>query len=75
MVPDRNDPRWQALISAPLKAELHSFALKMLLTRLRNAYGRDATPPTLQACATELHSFFVRNEEIAREDLSALIGG
>jgi len=74
VVPNRNDSRWQALITGPLKSDLHSFALKMLLTRLRNTYGRDSTPQTLQSCTTELHSFFVRNEEIAREDLKALLG-
>lgn len=74
MVPDKNDSRWQALITAPLKSELHSFALKMMLTRLRNTYGRDSKPETLQSCVAELHSFFVRNEEIARDDLKSLLG-
>ena len=73
MVPDKNDARWQTLIAAPLRCELHSFALKMLLTRLRSTYGRESTPQALQTCAAELHSFFVRNEEIAREDLKALL--
>ena len=74
MVPAKTDSRWQALITGPLKKELHSFALKMLLTRLRSTYGRDSTPQVLSSCTAELHTFFVRNEEIARDDLQALFG-
>lgn len=70
MVPSKENPKWRDVLERELTTPLNSFALKMLVTRLRSEVKRD--PATLPNSIDELHSFFVRNEEIAREDLKRL---
>jgi hypothetical protein len=72
MLPSNADPRWRALLVAPLAFEPRSFALKLLLTRLRRDVERDASGKKVDGAVEELRGFLERHAEISREDMRSI---
>lgn len=59
-MPPKSHPNWARIVRDRQNIEFEFFATKIILGRLNNAFKQD--PGKLDACITELHDFFVKND-------------
>ena len=70
-------PCWMRVISGQGPKNLGFLATKLVLSRLSQAYKRDASPDNFRRCVAELREFFYKNRNLPKvqEDLKKIIMG
>lgn len=72
MVPQKTNPAIKALVLGEIQPPLQCLALKILVKRLQLAVQSDKSPANIQKQVDTLYDFFVKNEAIARQDITNL---
>ena len=74
MVPERNHPKWAALIQGRLQCKFSHTAAAMLLFRLQNEVRQDVSTDTLCRAIEEMHAFFTKYERMLETEIKAIFG-
>lgn len=72
MVPDKTHRAYRELVLGEKQIELKCLALKILLGRMQLSAMADRSPQNIQKHIDSLHSFFARNEQLAKRDIEAV---
>lgn len=72
MIPDINDKRWEELILNPKRYQFHLLSLKILMSRVYGKLKSDPSKENIDRCKMEVYDFFVKNEQISRNDLNLI---
>ena len=72
MTIDKERPEWQMLITRELNPNLNSFALQLILDRIRDSY--DDRLYSLDSAIDQLHYECTKNSELFRSDLEVIFG-
>ncbi len=73
-IPLASEKAWSDILSGQVRYDFECFALKILLGRLNLIVERE--PAKIQACASQLREFFVKNAQLpsAQRDLKKIFG-
>lgn len=71
-LPSATDPRWRDIVTGKTTRPWKMLALKILMTRIVQTMQDNPSPETIAANIEELHAFFVKNRQAARDDLASL---
>ena len=72
MVPDKSHRAYRELVLGEKQVELKCLALKILLGRIHLSTMTDRSPQNIQKHIDSLHSFFTRNEQLAKRDIETI---
>lgn len=72
IVPPVSHARWRDVASGRIHREWSLLATKILVTRIQRAVAQDQSPATLDRFVGEIHTFFVKNAQLAKADLVAI---
>ncbi|HTI01935.1 MAG TPA: hypothetical protein VL752_13395 [Acidisoma sp.] len=73
-VPPITDQRWRDVATGKIARPWKLLAVKIMMTRILGLTKADPSPTTVNGCVQEIHSFFVKNAQIAQDDLAAIFG-
>jgi hypothetical protein len=72
MLPEKNDPRWEKIITSDRDVALNNLATKMLLTRVRMLVKQDSSDAKIKEAINIAYDFFLKNESIVKADIEIL---
>lgn len=72
MVPEKNHPKWEALIQDRLNCKFSNSAASMLLFRLQSDVKKDTSPAALHKATDEMHAFFTKYERMLESEIKAV---
>ena len=72
MTINKERPEWQMLIKEELNPNLNSFALQLILDRIRKAYASRIF--SMESAVDQLHHECLKNSELFRNDLEIIFG-
>jgi hypothetical protein len=75
-LPPPTSPVWKRVVEGQFSDKISSFALKILLRRLKSRLERKNDPETLQACIEELRKFLLEQKDLStvQHDINVLLG-
>jgi len=75
-IPPPTSPVWKRIVEGQFSEQISSFALKILLRRLKSRLERKHDPETLQACIEELRQFLLEQQDLStvQHDINVLFG-
>ncbi len=75
-LPPPTSPVWKKVIEGQFSEQISSFALKILLRRLKSRLERKNDPETLQASIEELRQFLMEQKDLSsvQHDINVLFG-
>jgi hypothetical protein len=71
-IPAKTHRAYRELVLGEKQVELRCLALKILLGRMQLSTLTDKSPDNVQRQIDSLHSFFCKNEVMARRDIEAI---
>lgn len=74
MLPDKNDPRWLALVTQQNEIPLSAFATKMILMRVRLLAKATEDQKKTQEAIDIAYDFFFKNQHAVKEDIKTIFG-
>jgi hypothetical protein len=74
MIPDKSDPRWKDILTGKIDHHFRFVAAGMCVSRNMRSVEAEKTQENMQRAVTELHTFFTKYEQIAKDDLETVFG-
>lgn len=74
MVPGKTDPRWKQIVTGNKEYNFSGLATKMLMMRVKMITKTDQSPAKVQEAIDIAHDFFMKNENIVKDDIKLLFG-
>lgn len=71
-IPPKSDSRWKKLVTESNELELSGLATKMMLSRVRMIAKMN--PQRINEAIDSAHEFFVKNEQMAQNDIKVIFG-
>lgn len=71
MIPPKNDPKWQEIVKHRCREKFFSLPTQMLMMRVY-LLTLDGTAQKIQEAVDVVYEFFVKNEDMVKEDLMQL---
>ncbi|MBO6793663.1 MAG: hypothetical protein JJ895_07120 [Balneolaceae bacterium] len=65
-LPDENNPAWARLVTGKVSRDFELFAIKVLISELKQTFLTQPTEATLRTCSRKLYSFFKNNKNNPR---------
>jgi len=72
MIPEKSDPRWEALVRGEIKPNFKVFSGNMMLNQLSRSIQRDGTDDHIQVCVDQAYSYFERFEMLFVDELNEI---
>ena len=71
---DAKNPKYEALVTGELDLEFHSYATKIMMTKVHLAISFDPSPQNIESACIELRDYFMSNQHGAKQDLKLIFG-
>jgi hypothetical protein len=74
MLPKSDDPRWIKILKGETHYTFKAVAAGLMMSRLSRAVQHDSSPEALKKYAEEMREFFVKYENVFKEDIRSIFG-
>jgi hypothetical protein len=72
MIQDKTHPKWNELIEGKISYNFKAISASMMLNRLNRDYKSEPTPQKMSLSIDEAYNFFVKYENLFKEDLNKI---
>ncbi len=73
-VPPITDHRWRDVATGKITRPWKLLAVRIMMSRIVGLTRVDPSPAAVSGVVQEIHSFFVKNAQIAQDDLTSIFG-